>query len=111
MPSAIQAMSRRYEFWKTPDDLQKAADRMSGKATWQLYAHEADSAWNLMCCHTVKLTISLSVGFLDSLHDPSAYVAPHDISDAVVPVNEHLLPAPPDSFRVPDVELQLLHGT
>ena len=22
MPSAIQAMSRRYEFWKTPDDLQ-----------------------------------------------------------------------------------------
>ena len=44
MPSAIQAMSRRYEFWKTPENLQKAADRMSGKATWQLYAHEADSA-------------------------------------------------------------------
>ena len=44
MPSAIQAMSRRYEFWKTPDDLQNTADRMSGKATWQLYAHEADSA-------------------------------------------------------------------
>ena len=35
-----------------------------------------------------------SVGFLDSLHDPSAYVAPHDISDAAVPVNEHSLPPP-----------------
>ena len=44
MPSAIQTMSRRYEFWKTPDDLQNAADRMSGSATWQLYAHEAESA-------------------------------------------------------------------
>ena len=33
---------------------------------------------DLMCCHTVVLWISLSVGFLDSLHDPSAYVAPHD---------------------------------
>ena len=48
-----------------------------------------------MSCHTVILTISLSVGFLDSLHDPSAYVAPHDISDAAVPVNEHSLPPPP----------------
>ena len=64
-----------------------------------------------MSCHTVKLTISLSVGFLDSLHDPSAYVAPHDISDAAVPVKEHSLPAPPDAFRVPDVELQLSNGT
>ena len=44
MPSAIQAMSHRYEFWKTPDDLQNAADRMSGRATWQLYPHEAESA-------------------------------------------------------------------
>ena len=42
--------------------------------------------------------ISLSVGFLDSLHDPSAYVAPHDISDAAVPVNEHALTAPPGFF-------------
>ena len=48
-----------------------------------------------MRCHTVILTISLSVGVLDSLHDPSAYVAPHDISDAAVPVNEHSLPPPP----------------
>ena len=78
MPSAIQAMSRRYEFWKTPDDLQKAADRMSGKATWP-------ATWQ---------TINLSVGFLDSLQDPSAYVAPHDISEAAVPVNEHSLPPP-----------------
>ena len=39
-----EAMSRRYKFWKTPDDLQNAADRMSGRATWQLYAHDADSA-------------------------------------------------------------------
>ena len=46
---------------------------------------------DLMCCHSVVLTISLSVGFLDSLHDPSAYVAPHDIPDAAVPVNEHAL--------------------
>ena len=53
-----------------------------------------------MCCHTVILTISLSVGFLDSLHDPSAYVAPHDISDAAVPVNEHSLP-PPGFFPSP----------
>ena len=44
-----------------------------------------------MRCHKVILTISLSVGFLDSLHDPSAYAAPHDISDAAVPVNEHSL--------------------
>ena len=54
-----------------------------------------------MSCHTVILTISLSVGFLDSLHDPSAYVAPHDISDAAVPVNEHSLPAPPGFFPSP----------
>ena len=45
MPSAIQAMSRRYEFWKTPDVLQNTADRMSGRATWQLYAHEAEGLW------------------------------------------------------------------
>ena len=53
-----------------------------------------------MRCHTVVLTVSLSVGFLDSLHDPSAYVAPHDISDAAVPVYEHALtvsPVPSDS--------------
>ena len=36
MPSATQAMSRRNEFWNTPEDLQNAADRMSGRATWQL---------------------------------------------------------------------------
>ena len=54
-----------------------------------------------MSCHTVKLTISLSVGFLDSLHDPSAYVAPHDISNAAVPVNEHSLLAPPGCFPSP----------
>ena len=65
-----------------------------------------------MRCHMVVLTISLSVGFLDSLHDPSAYVAPHDISEAAVPVYEHTLTAPtPDSFRVPFVELQLSSGT
>ena len=53
-----------------------------------------------MHCHTVVLTISLSAGFLDSLHDPLAYVAPHDISDAAVPVYEHALtvsPVPSDS--------------
>ena len=61
---------------------------------------------DLMRCHTVVLTISLSVGFLDSLHDPSAYVAPHDISEAAVPVYEHTLTVPPpDSSRVPYVEL------
>ena len=74
---------------------------------------------DLMRCHMVVLTISLSVGFLDSLHDPSAYVAPHDISEAAVPVYEHTLtaappppppPPPPDSFRVPYVELQLSNG-
>ena len=66
-----------------------------------------------MRCHTVVLTISLSVGFLDSLHDQSAYVAPHDISEAAVPGYEHTLtaPPPPDSFRVPYVELQLSNGT
>ena len=64
-----------------------------------------------MSRHTVVLTISLSVGFLDSLHDPSAYVAPHDIPDVAVPVYEHTLTAPPDSFRVPYVELQLSNGT
>ena len=52
-----------------------------------------------MRCHMVVLTISLSVGFLDSLHEPSAYVAPHDISEAAVPVNEHTpLTAPPNRF-------------
>ena len=50
-----------------------------------------------MSRHTVVLTISLSAGFLDSLHDPSAYVAPQDIPDVVVPVYEHTLAAPPES--------------
>ena len=53
-----------------------------------------------MRCHMVVLTISLSVGFLDSLHDPSAYVAPHDISEAAVPGYEHT----PGS-QVPKVEI------
>ena len=71
-----------------------------------------------MSRHMVVLTISLSVGFLDSLHNPSAYVAPHDIPDVAVPVYEHTLmapppppPPPPDSFIVPYVELQLSNGT
>ena len=65
-----------------------------------------------MSRHTVVLMISLNVDFLDSLHDPSAYVAPHDIPDVAVPVYEHTLtPPPPDSFRVPYVELQLSNGT
>ena len=46
---------------------------------------------DLMCRHTVVLSISLSVGFLDSLHDPSAYVAPHDIPDVAIPVCKHTL--------------------
>ena len=53
---------------------------------------------DLMSHHTVVLTISLSVGFLDSLHDPSAYVAPHDVA---VPVYEHTLMAPPGFFQSP----------
>ena len=56
---------------------------------------------DLMRCHTVVLTISLSVGFLDSLHDPTAYMAPHDISEAAVPVYEHTLIAPPRFFQSP----------
>ena len=64
-----------------------------------------------MCRHTVVLSISLSVGFLDSLHDPSAYVAPHDIPDVAIPVYKHTLTTPPHSFRVPYVELQLSNGT
>ena len=56
---------------------------------------------DLMCSHTIVLSISLSVGFLDSLHDPSAYVAPHDIPDVAIAVYEHTLKAPADSFRVP----------
>ena len=44
---------------------------------------------------TLVLTISLSAGFLDSLHDPLAYVAPHDIPDAAVPVNENAVTPPP----------------
>ena len=54
-----------------------------------------------MRCHTIVLTISLSVGFLDSLHDPSAYMAPHDISEAAVPVYEYTLTAPPGFFQSP----------
>ena len=95
MPSATQAMSRRYEFWNTPEDLQNAADRMSGRATWQLYVPLSWKRSDLMRCHTVILTISLSVGFLDSLHDPSAYVAPHDSSEAAVSVYELTLTATP----------------
>ena len=103
MPSAIQAMSRRYEFWKTPGDLQNAADRMSGRATWQLYGHDAERALTSLCHHSVKFSISLSVGFLDSLHDPSAYVAPHNISDVVIPMYKHPLtsPPPPRFFQNP----------
>ena len=62
------AISRRYEFWKTPDDLQYTADRMSGRATWQLYAHDADntltscpvmlSSWSLSACVLASLTVS-----------------------------------------------------
>ena len=46
---------------------------------------------DLMCRHSVIFSISLSVGFLDSLHDPSAYVAPHNISDVAIPVYKHPL--------------------
>ena len=74
---------------------------MSGRATWQLYAHEAESARTSCSRHTVVLTISLSVGFLDSLHDPSAYVAPRDIPDVAVPVYEHTLTAPTGFFQSP----------
>ena len=49
---------------------------------------------DLMCSNSVILSISLSVGFLDSLHDPSADVTSHDISDVVIPVNKHPLTAP-----------------
>ena len=32
--------------------------------------------------------MGLSVGFFDSLHDPSADVTSHDISDVAIPMNE-----------------------
>ena len=54
-----------------------------------------------MCCHSVILPISLSVGFLDSLHDPSAHVAPHDIPDVAIPVYKHPLTPPPGFFLSP----------
>ena len=91
MPSAIQAMSRRYEFWKTPDDLQNAADRMGYLTVVRQWSWKGS---DLICRYSVKLAISLSVGFLDCLHDPSAYVTPHDISDVVIPVHKHPLTAP-----------------
>ena len=176
----MQAMSRRYEFWKTPDELQNAADRMSGgcftnvsralqnnlakiyNAKNHIYSENfklkfctcaqsmalgthtkfqleilirgtifaihkfgeniLESSLNvsetspryltvvrpwswkgsdLMCHHSVKLAISLNVGFLDSLHDPSAYVTPHDISDVAIPVHKHPLTAPPGFFLSP----------
>ena len=57
---------------------------------------------DLMYRHSVIFSISLSVGFLDSLHDPSAYVAPHNISDVAIPVYKHLLtPLPPGFFQNP----------
>ena len=65
-----------------------------------------------MCRHSVMLLISLSVGFLDSLHDPSAYVAPHDIPDVAIQVYKHTLTPPPpprilsESPIVPYVEFQ-----
>ena len=62
--------------------------------------HDADRT-DLMCHHSVKLTFSLRVGFLDSLHDPSAYVTPHDISDVAIPVHKHPLTPPPGFFLSP----------
>ena len=76
--------------------LQNATDRMSGRATWQLYTHEADRA--LTSCNSVILSISLSVGFLDSLHDPSADVTSHDVA---IPMNKHPLTVPPGFFLSP----------
>ena len=110
MPSAIQAMSRRYEFWKTPEDLQNAVDRMLGRATWQLYAHEAERA--LTSCAVTRLySISLSVGFLDKslrsigLCGSSWY--PWCRGSNVWTYAD----GPLDSFRVPYVELQLSNRT
>ena len=56
---------------------------------------------DLMSRHTVVLTISLSVGFLDSLHDPSAYVTPHDIPDVAVPVYKKYADGLPGFFQSP----------
>ena len=71
--SVIQAMSRRYEFWKTPNDLQNATDRMSGRVTWQLYAHEAERA--LTSCAVTRsnsrsawVYASLTVSMIHRLH-------------------------------------------
>ena len=44
-----------------------------------------------MCRNSVILLISLSVGFLDSLHDASADVTSHDIPDVAIPMNKHPL--------------------
>ena len=70
-----------------------AVDRMSGRATWQLYAHDVGSA--LTSC-AVTRSNSRSAW---CLHDPSAYVAPHDISDVAMTVAP--LPPPPPPPPIP----------
>ena len=51
-----------------------------------------------MCCNSVILSISLRVGFLDSLHDPSADVTSHDISDVA---EQTSVDGPPGFFQSP----------
>ena len=46
-------------------------------------------------------SVRVRVGFLDSLHNPSAYVTSHDIPDVAIPVNKPLLTAPPGDFPSP----------
>ena len=41
---------------------------------------------DLMCCDSVVLPLSSCVSFLDCLHDPSADITSHDISDVAVPM-------------------------
>ena len=85
----------RYEFWKTPDDLQYAADRMSGRATWQLYAHGADNAltscvmtlssWSLFARIKASLTVStihlliwlLMMSYMTGLQWMKSHWCPH----------------------------------
>ena len=57
--------------------------------SWSMYT----PSWSV---HSVRVR----VGFLDSLHNPSAYVTSHDIPDVAIPVNKPLLTPPPETFRV-----------
>ena len=118
MPSAIQAMLRRNKFCKTPEDLQNAAARMSGRATWQLYAHEAKRLWPHASSHDRTLDqlehrlpwqSPWSIGLCGSSWYPWCCVSSvwTYADDAPPPPPS----PPPDSFRVPYVELQLSNRT